>query len=248
MKEANAAARKKMRIIDGHVFVGKSIFMEQKVDDLLAEMDRLGIEASVIVAPPPGPFYEDANEFVMEAAKKHPNRLIPLYHANPQLEKEEERVRDALDVEGFVGIQLDPTNDGYFLRSHVVEPVVKVAEELGRPVYVHSGDSIFCPPEYVADLASKFESVNFITSMSIRAPRAARDRNNLYLLTRPFPTLFFKLGFAEEFDLDRLIFASDSPLDVAQIELRRIELAGLEPEVLRKILGDNLRRVLFKGA
>ncbi len=236
--------RKEMKVVDGHVFVGKSIYIEQRAEDLIAEMDRLGIEASVIVAPPPGPFYEEANKLVLQAARRYPGKLIPLYHANPLLEKEEERVREALESQGFVGIQLDPTNDGYYLRNQTLEPVIKVAEDLGKVVYVHSGDSIFCPPEYVADLASNFKNVKFVTSMSIRAPRAAQNLNNLYLLTRPFPVLFFKLGLAANFDLNRVIFASDSPIDAAQIELRRIELAGLEPDVLRKILGDNLRRIL----
>jgi len=232
-----------MKVIDGHVFLGSTIYVDQSLEDLIADMKTLGIDASVVVAPPPGPFYDKGNEFIYEAAKKYPDKLIPLYRANPHLEGEEERVKNAFEM-GFVGIQLDPTNDGYSLRNQMVEPVVKVAEDLGLIVYVRSGDSIFCPPEYVADLAMKFENAKFITSMSRRAPRAAKDCGNLYLLTRPFPTLAFKMGYVEEFDLERLIFASDSPIGVAEIELRRIELADLEPEIMSKILGGNITRIL----
>ena len=53
-------------MIDGHAFLGKSIYMEQSSSDLISKMDRLGLKATVVIAPPPGPFYEDANNFIRE--------------------------------------------------------------------------------------------------------------------------------------------------------------------------------------
>ncbi len=85
-----------MTIIDGHVFLGKTIYMKQTCETLIANMDRLGVDISVVVAPPPGPFYGEANAYVIEAVKKHPGRLTALFRANPQLEGEDERFRDAL--------------------------------------------------------------------------------------------------------------------------------------------------------
>ena len=232
-----------MKVIDGHAFLGETIYVSQSPEGLIAEMDRLGIGVSVVVAPPPGPFYREGNQLVSEAAHRYPERLAALYRVNPHLEGEVKRAREELEGRGFIGVHLDPTNDGYWVGSPICEPVVRVAEELGMPVYVHSGDSIFCPPEDVADLASKFEDVNFITPMSRRAPRAAKGRDNLHLTTRPFPTLAFQRGYAENFDLDRLIFATDSPLGSPEIELRRVELAGLDLKVKGKILGGNLQRI-----
>ncbi|RLI10234.1 hypothetical protein DRO42_01965 [Candidatus Bathyarchaeota archaeon] len=233
-----------MRVIDGHVFLGETIYVSQGPEDLIAKMNQVGIEVSVIVAPPPGPFYEEANKVVREAVQRYPGRLAALYRVNPHLEGEVERTREALEERVFVGLHLDPTNDGYGVGSQVVEPVIKVAGEMGVPVYVHSGDSIFCPPEAVADLASKFVNVNFITPMSRRAPRAVQDRGNLYLTTRPFPTLAFQRGYAENLDPSRLIFATDSPLGSPEIEMRRVELAGLDADVKEKVLGGNLQRIM----
>lgn len=233
-----------MKVVDGHAFLGRSIYLDQDLDDLISYMDRLGIDGAVIVAPPPGPFYEEANSIVQEAAGRCPGRLAALYRANPHLSGEAERVESALRDQGFLGVQIDPTNDGYGVGSPIVEPLIRVAEESGAPVYVRSGDSIFCPPEAVADLAAKFEAVNFVMPTSRRAPRAARDRGNLYLMTRPFPTLAFQRGYAENFDLDRLIFATDSPIGSPDIELRRVELAGLDADTKSKILGGNLQRIM----
>jgi predicted TIM-barrel fold metal-dependent hydrolase len=232
-----------MTIIDGHAFLGKTIYMEQSVETLIASMDRLGVEVSVVVAPPPGPFYAEVNAYVLEAVKKYPGRLAALFRANPHLEGEDERFRDALR-KGFSGLQLDPTNDGYGVGGKIMEPVVKVAEEEGVPVYIHSGDSIFCPPEAVAEYASRFKGVNFVTSQSRRAYRAVKDRSNVYLMTRPFPTLAFKRGYAGDMDLDRLIFASEAPLGNLELELKGVELSELVDEMRDKLLGRNLRRIL----
>ena len=232
-----------MRVIDGHAFLGRSVYMEQSSEALIAEMDRLGVDVSVVVAPPPGPFYEEANSYVMRSVGEHPGRLAALFRANPHLDGQVERFRETLG-QGCVGLQLDPTNDGYGVGSPRMDPLVEAAGEEDMPVYIHSGDSIFCTPEAVADYAARFKDVNFVTTMSRRAPRAAMGCDNLYLMTRPFPTLAFQRGHHEGFDLDRIIFASDAPLSSLEVEMRAVELAGLEGDLREKILGSNLSRIM----
>jgi predicted TIM-barrel fold metal-dependent hydrolase len=63
-------------------------------------------------------------------------------------------------------------------------------------------------------------------------------------MTNPFPALAFLRGNTENIDVNRLIFASDSPLEKQEIELKRIELANLPFESKVKILKDNVRTVL----
>jgi predicted TIM-barrel fold metal-dependent hydrolase len=228
-----------MKVIDGHAYLGKSIYMDQSPKRLISDMDRLGVDFSVVVAPPPGPFYREANRYVSSAAQSHPGRLTALYRANPLLEGEEKMVEEALDGGGFVGVQLDPTNDGYGISGQAARQVIGVAERHGAPVYVHSGDSIFCPPEYVADLASSFGKVNFVTNRS-----ATQACGNLFLLTHSFPTIAFQKGYTEAFDLDRIVFASDSPVGSLDVEMKAVELAGLDNATREKILGGNLLRIL----
>jgi predicted TIM-barrel fold metal-dependent hydrolase len=232
-----------VRVIDGHAFLGRSFYMEQSTEALIAEMDRLGVDVSVVVAPPPGPFYDDANGYVMRSVAEHPGRLAALFRANPHLDGQVEKFREALG-QGCVGLQLDPTNDGYGVGNPRMDPLVEAAGEEGVPVYIHSGDSIFCPPEAVADYAARFKDVNFVTTMSRGAPRAARGCDNLYVMSRPFPTLAFQRGYDEGFDLDRVIFVSDAPLSSLEVEMRAVELAGLEGDLREKILGGNLGRIM----
>jgi predicted TIM-barrel fold metal-dependent hydrolase len=233
-----------MKVIDGHAYLGKTVYVDQSPMRLISDMDRLGVDISVVVAPPPGPYYRDANSLVSSASQSHPGRLAALYRANPRHKGEEERVDEALHGGGFVGVQLDPTNDGYGINGQAARQVVGVAERHEAPVYVHSGDSIFCPPEYVADLASSFEGVNFVTDKSARAPRAAQARCNLFLMTYSFPTTAFQRGHTEGFDLDRLVFASESPVGNLDVEMKAVELAGLDKTTKEKLLGENLLRIL----
>ena len=232
-----------MKIIDGHVFLGKTIYMKQSPETLIANMDKSSVDLSVVVSPPPGPFYTEANAYVLKAAMKHPGRLAALYRANPHLEGETDRFREALE-RGFVGLQLDPTNDGYGVGAPMMDPLIEAAKENRAPVYIRSGDSIFCPPEAVADFASRHQEVNFVTSQSRRAHRAVKSCGNLYIITRPFPILTFQRGYADNINLDRLIFASEAPLGNLELELKGVELSKLEDEAREKILGENLRRIL----
>jgi predicted TIM-barrel fold metal-dependent hydrolase len=231
-------------MIDGHAFLGKSIYMEQSSGDLISKMDRLGLKATVVIAPPPGPFYEDANNLIRERAIEFPDRLIPIFRANPHLEGESERVRIALTDQGFRGIQLDPKNDGYGVGDKIMNPIIQIAKDLGIPVYIHSGDSIFCPINAVADYASRFEKVNFITNFSQRDYKVAMNKNNLYLMTRPFPTLMLKRRKTISLDIDKLIFTSDAPIGNLELELKKVELSGLEQEAKDKIFGGNLKRLI----
>ncbi len=231
-------------MIDGHAFLGKSIYMEQSSGDLISKMDRLGLKATVVIAPPPGPFYEDANNLIRERAIEFPDRLIPIFRTNPHLDGESERVRIALTDQGFRGIQLDPKNDGYGVGDKIMNPIIQIAKDLGIPVYIHSGDSIFCPINAVADYASRFEKVNFITNFSQRDYKVAMNKNNLYLMTRPFPTLMLKRGKTISLDIDKLIFTSDAPIGNLELELKKVELSGLEQEAKDKIFGGNLKRLI----
>ena len=233
-----------MRVIDGHAFLGRSIYLEQNPESLVTEMDRLGVDVAVVVAPPPGPFYAKANDFLIQAALRFKGRLAPIYRVNPHLEEEVERAETSLREGGFLGLQLDPTNDGYGVGSPIMEPFAEIARKRNAPVYIHSGDSIFCSPEAVAEFASRFEDVNFVTNISRGAFRAARDLDNLYFITRPFPILSLRRGYAESFNMDRLIFASDAPLGSLEIELKSVDLAGLDRETKEKILGGNIRSIM----
>ena len=228
-------------IIDGHVFLGKSSYMEQTKETIIANMEKQGIDTSVVVAPPPGPYYDKANQTVAEATK-NTKRLIPLYHANPFIEDIAEKVDVALR-DGFKGVKISPTHDGYGIGGPFTDPVIEKARENGAPVYIHSGDSIFCPPENVARYVAKHPDVNFVTNMTRRATDAAITLDNLYLMTYSFPVLSFQRK-QMNFPVDRLIFTSDAPLGSLEVEIRAAAISELGSSDYAKIMGENLLKII----
>ena len=229
-------------IIDGHTFLGKSIYLSQTSNELLKKMDKHKIDFSVVTAPAPGPFYDDANSFVKKEVMKNKDRLIALYRTNPCVKGTVEKLRSNLDNGVFKGIKLDPTNDGYGV-GNFLDDILVVAEDFNVPVYIHSGDSIFCPPESVAEYAKKHPKISFITPRSRRAPQAAEHVNNLYLMSRPFPAVTFQRGNLDYFEIDKLIFISDSPIGNHKVELVAVEQAGLEDKVYQKIMSENIKQI-----
>ncbi|MCW4011397.1 MAG: amidohydrolase family protein [Candidatus Bathyarchaeota archaeon] len=228
-------------IVDGHTFLGKSSYMEQTKETIIANMDKHGVDASVVVAPPPGPIYDKANQAVAEAAKDT-KRLIPLYHANPFIEDMAEKVDAALS-DGFKGVKISPTHDGYGIGGPLTDPVIEKAREHDAPVYIHSGDSIFCPPENVARYVTKHPDVNFVTTMTRRATDAAMTIDNLYLMTYSFPVLAFQRK-QMSFPVDRLIFTSDAPLGSLEVEMRAATISELSSSDYEKVMGGNLLRII----
>jgi len=245
-------------IIDAHAYVGESIYWRRKfeAEDLIKRMDKNGISMAVVTAPPPGPDYQAANKKVYEAVKKYPDRLIGIYRANPWFkEKELERVKIAIKDWGFKGIKLDPQNDAYSAISPLVKPFIELAEKLDVPVYVRTANSQFCPPEAVVFLASTFPNVTVITkhtplgiSLASKSPMAEKLKN-LIFGTHPLRGAHqgidrFLKGLPVLFDPKRVVFTTEVPFGYPELELKTIELTGLDEEIKRLILSENIKRVL----
>lgn len=245
-------------IIDAHAYIGESIYWKRKfeVNDLIKRMDKNNIDIAVVTAPPPGPYYQAANRKVYEAVKKYPDRLIGMYRANPWFkEKELERVKIAIENWGFKAIKLDPQNDAYSAISPLVKPFMNLAEKLNVPVYVRTANSQFCPPEAVIFLAATFPNVTIITrhtplgvSLASKSPMANKLRNIVFG-TYPLRgghqgvDMFLK-SLPQLFDPKRVVFTTEVPFGYPELELKTIELTGLDEEIKKMIMYENIKRIL----
>jgi len=76
-------------MIDIHTHLGRGVTQEPPVttDVLLARMDELGIAQAVVLprgVSPECSFFHFTTEMVLEACRRHPDRLIPFYKADPR--------------------------------------------------------------------------------------------------------------------------------------------------------------------
>lgn len=247
-----------MVVIDGHAYVGESVYLKKKftAEDLIKRMDANGIDAAVVTAPPPGPDYQEANKRVYEATKKYPDRLLGFYKVNPWYgEAELERAETAIKDWGFKGFKLDPKNESYGVGSPVVRPVMDLASKLGVPVFFHTGDSAFCPPEAIAFLAASFPKVTVMmshTGLGVRLathPRLAEDMKNIVFGTYPLRgghngVSGFLRGLPRTLDPKRVVFTTEVPFGYPELELKTIELTKVEEGIKKLVMGENIKNIL----
>ena len=190
------------------------------------------------------------------------NNLFPLVWVRPS-ETSVEEVRSRLS-DGFIGIKLHPTVDDYRADDRDLDPYLEIAAEVGCPVACHSAPGE-ADPDHIRRLAERFPMVPVILYHTYLGPeegrrRAAqhvREQSNLYLESS-WCGWREVLQLVEETKAERMLFGSDASVDgphhycrhPPNVEGKETYNEGLVPlvrelgpEVARKVLGDNARRL-----
>lgn len=229
-------------------------------EGFLGLMDESGIDYAVILAElaPITTGIAD-NEYVAEFCAKSP-RLIPFASINPYTStrpaKELERlVRD----QGFRGLKLYPTYQHYYPNDAHIYPLYAKAQELGIPVSLHIGSSIFAgarikygDPIYMDDVAVDFPELALLMCHSGRpfwydkAFALARLHENLYMEVAGLPPQRLLDYFPE---LERLahkvIYGSDWPgIPTIRENIQAVKDLEISEDSKGKILGENAARLL----
>ncbi|MFZ5648592.1 MAG: amidohydrolase family protein [Bacillota bacterium] len=199
------------------------------------------------------------NEYVVEFCRNHQS-LIPFASVNPYMVKNPGRELTRLVREtGISGLKLYPTYNYFYPNDRMLYPVYAAAEELGIPVMVHTGSSVFKgsrikygDPLFMDDVAVDFPDLNILLVHSGRGIWY----NNAFFLARLHPNVYMEVAglppqklpeyFPElERNADKIIFGSDWP-GVSSIKnnIETIRSLPLKPSAIEKILGGNAARIL----
>lgn len=187
-------------------------------------------------------------------------RLIPFASPNPYIDNDlAERVDELVRDLGFRGIKLYPVYQHHYLNDPRMYPLYAKAQELGVPVLVHTGSSVFKgarikygDPLHLDDVAIDFPELRLLLAHSGRpfwyeqAFWMARRHPNVYLEISGLPAKHLLEYFPRLESLaDKVIYGSDWP---GYPYLRRnIEAIGQLPigeQAKRKILGGNAAELL----
>ncbi|WP_343312842.1 amidohydrolase family protein [Brucella sp. BE17] len=234
-------------IIDAHNHLGTRAGEVQTGADLIARIDAVGVDKAVMF-----PFVEGnfTNEPIKEAFDQFPDRLIPFCAVNAWEADAADEIRRCVVDWGFKGLKLHPTINGYHLADpHLVDPLFKVADELGIPVIVHGASDLFNSPPEFALMAARFPNVpllmahmGFFWSVD-QAIAFAREFPNLYLETSRAP--IFEIQTAvRSLGPDKVIWGTDSPFVDYEWEFRKMERATDDAAGYAKIVGGNIARLL----
>jgi len=233
-------------------------------EDLVEAMDAAGVDVAVTF----GFGWADqglcrlANDYVAEAVRAHPGRLVGFAVVNPaQPGAEAEVARTA--AAGLAGVgELMPDGQGYTLGDvTTLAPLMEAARALGWPVLSHTTEPVGhdYPGKGRASLAAAVQlAARFAETPLVLAhwggglpfyelmPEVWRTLANVYYDTAASLYLYDDAVFRLAAGLagSKVLFGSDYPLIHPKRFLQRVRASGLEGEALAGVLGGNAARLL----
>ncbi|WP_206809002.1 amidohydrolase family protein [Paradesulfitobacterium ferrireducens] len=277
-----AEAQAKVPRIDFHVHLGVYTYHHEWVTEWMKIAHPVGYEEYIERYNDPGAFEElltsegvdyacvltelshittgvCTNEQVRDFCHGRP-RLIPFCDVNPNIyTRPGEQLRRFVEDEGFRGVKLYPTYQQYYLNDPKIYPIYRAAEDLGIPVLIHTGSSIFRgarlkygDPLHLDDVAVDFPYLKLIMAHSGRGfwyDRAfflSRIHENVYMEVSGLPPTklldyFPDLGR----NVDKVIYGSDWPGNPwIGSNMTKIAELPLPPGGADKILGGNAAKIL----
>ena len=233
-----------------HGHLGRTTFLhipDGSVEDLLVEMDRFGIERTIVYTD--GGLASDevyGNDLVASAVKAHPDRFIGF--VSPNLNRSPDAIRGEIErgfAMGLTGIKIHPDFSGYDTNGPNVEVACAVANERKSIIINHYwGDT-----DRMVTLCRRYPDACFITGHTHpEAIPATQVVDNLYIGTCPLNSYGTLERFVAGAGADRIVFGSDLSWNPVGWGMGPILYASIPVESKRLILGGNIRRLLQEYA
>jgi len=245
-------------IIDSHVHIGRWIG-DDSLEKIIESASRNGIDLLLIsslgehgyIIYPTVEELINANNCVLEAIEKYPDRIQGLCYVNPQYSEESINEIERCIADGMVGIKLwiaakasDPS----------VEPIAEKAIELDVPILQHAWYKMTgnmeneSTPLDVAILAKKYPELKIHKAHLYGAGfRGIAD-------IAPYPNVYVDTGGGEpeagilefavkEMGAERILFGSDAPGRGFAVQLGKVTGSCIPEESKEMILWKNARKI-----
>lgn len=235
--------------------------LHHTADQLVGQMDRNGVDLSLVVTRPAafGGFdaVVRAHDEVADAVAAYPTRLVgaawfaPRHGAAGLAE-----LARRLEADAFCALVLHAEQEQLNLDDADLDPAVELAADRGLPVIAPTSLATRgAEPWRLVRLARRFPEVPFVLShlgadggmlQSLEAARIAEQAPNILVdgsdtVTDPFATY---LGPARLLGPERVVFASGEPVHQVALGLLKTDLLPLDDDWRRLVLGGNLLRIL----
>jgi len=233
-------------IVDAHNHIGTRKGLTFMVDDLLHEMDQAKIDRAVVFSM----MESIDNQYIAKSVKKHPDRLIGFVTVNPWSETAESEIRQFVEEYGMRGLKLHPIKHGFMFDDHsLLDPIFELCTTYQLCVLSYGAADVASVPNHFEEMANTFPDIAFIMAHmgymyeTNSAINIASRVKNVYLETsgvyvRPVQLAIQKAG------CEKIIFGSDTPKEEISFALERISMATSDESELKKILGENILKLL----
>ncbi len=253
----------RVKVIDCHAHLHHHSRPSWREDDrkLIEAADRLGIDqlcCSILTPRRPADVdgFRQCNQWVAEAMKRFPGRVLGYCYVNPGYQREAlEEIRRSVEERGFIGVKL---YNEYRVTEPVVWPIIELAIELRVPILHHAAHT-----HYFMEDQPRISDAGHLAEISRRYPeamlicahlggggdwewaiKALRNAPGVYADTSGSVTDEGMVEMAVRLlGADRVLFGCDMSMTAGVGKLRAANLSAADKA---KIWGGNMQRILSR--
>ncbi len=244
--------RNGFRVFDTHTHVGAARHSGRRYSagDLLRDMDRHGIDRSVVIPFPVVDSFRTQHDLIGDAVKKYPERLTGAACVDPYTGVFREEVRRCAEQFGFRALKLQPQYHGLNPMSNASDFFFEAALENGMTVICHTGAGLpFSLPSLCMMPARKFPELTIVIAhcgggMFVHDTIVAASfcPNIVLELSSLMPHHITEV--MAHVGSERLMIGSDLP-ESAETEIGKIFTLGIKDGDKRNILSGTAERVFL---
>jgi len=242
-----------VHVIDSHTHVDEyeAFGWFDPPEAIIELMDEAGIEKAVVMTYADAPVLNpNALQYIHDACKKYPDRLIPYARINPHADNAATLLEEAIVDLKMKGLKIHQESVTAAAHHDSIIKLVKKAAEFDAPVLFHSGDEALSLPQQFTKLAEAAPEATIILAHmggyhhTEDAIRLCEKYENLLLDTSACPYPHEIKRAIELLGAHRVLFGSDGPGCNPGLELRKIKRLNLSQGDLRLVLHDNIASLL----
>jgi predicted TIM-barrel fold metal-dependent hydrolase len=220
-------------------------------EKIVALLDEAGIDRAVIMTYTDLPGLNSrALEYIVEAASRFKDRLIPFVRLNPNHTGEMPAILTRAVALGVRGVKLHPTTTLAHPAGEATTGLLRQCAELGLPALFHCGDDPYTTPQALGLAADQVPECSIILGhmggyLHVEDAIDEAERHpNLYLETSAMPHPGRIAAAVRRIGADRVIFGSDGPGCNPALELGKVRRLQLNPVDEELVLSGNATRLL----
>ncbi len=235
-----------LRIFDTHTHLGRGLHSGrvQTVEQLLAEMDRFGVDHSLVI---PFPVVEDhraAHDEIAQAMRSHPGRFSGAACVNPFAPRRQflDEVRRCVEELGFTAMKLQPQYQGVNPMWSTSAFVYETALAHKIPLIVHTGSGIpHALPSLQIPVAQRYPELRMVLA---HCGGGGMFKGEAILAANLCPNIYLELSSLMPHDIlevlqhvpsTRLMAGSDL-LESTRVELSKFFLMDMDDKARADIL------------